>query len=119
LTPLGDSDTLRTRKKELDAIADMLSNPAESVDDLAKDIWSTIDEARRGRELWVVAVQYKIGQHLFGPYESEAMAQKDLEGRGNLRGMKPDEIGRVFKLLSPVNNFVTEMLQDQGILDFR
>ena len=110
---------MRTRKKELDLIADMLSNPAESVDDLAKDIWNVIDEARRGRELWVVGVQYSIGQYLFGPYESETMAIKDLEGRGNLRGMKVDEVGRVFKLLSPVNNFVTELLQEQGILDFR
>lgn len=110
---------MRTRKKELDIISDMLSAPAESVDDLAKDIWTAIDEMRRDRELWVVGVQYDIGQFLFGPYESEAMAKKDLEGRGNLRGLKPDEVGRVFKLLSPVNNFVTETLHEQGIIDFR
>lgn len=110
---------MRTRKKEIDKIADMLSNPAESVDDLAKDIWDEIDKMRRDRELWVVGVQYTIGQFLFGPYESEAMAKKDLEGRGNLRGLKPDEVGRVFTLLSPVNNFVTEKLSEQGIIDFR
>lgn len=110
---------MRSRKKEIDKIADMLVNPAESVDDLAKDIWDEIDKMRRDRELWVVGVQYTIGQFLFGPYESEAMAKKDLEGRGNLRGLKPDEVGRVFTLLSPVNNFVTEKLSEQGIIDFR
>lgn len=111
---------MRTRKKELDKITDMLSTPAEYVDDLAKDIWDALDEMRRDRELWVVGVQYKdLGQFLFGPYESEAMAMKDLEGRGKLRGLKPDEVGRVFPLLSPVNNFVTETLHEQGIIDFR
>jgi hypothetical protein len=119
LTQYGGSDTLRTRSKELNKIADMLSNPAESVDDLAKDIWSTIDDMRRDRDLWVVGVQYTIGQFLFGPYDSEATANKDLEGRGKLRGLQPDEVGRVFKLLSPVNVFVTESLHEQGIIDFR
>ena len=110
---------MRTRSKELNKIGDMLSNPAESVDDLAKDIWNAIDEMRRDRELWVVGVQYTIGQFLFGPYESESMAMKDLEGRGKLRGLQPGDVGRVFRLLSPSNVFVTESLHEQGIIDFR
>jgi hypothetical protein len=50
---------MRTRKKELDAISDALSRPAESVDDLAKDVWDLIDSYRRERDVYVVACTYE------------------------------------------------------------
>lgn len=93
---------MRTRKKELDHIADLLSQPAESVDELAKEIWQFIDDSRRQRDMWVVGVQYDgVGQFLFGPYESKANAEKDIEGRGKLKALRQGDSGRVFKLLEP------------------
>lgn len=97
---------MRTRKKEMDMIADMLSRPAESVDDLAKDIWDYIDNSRRERDVYVVGVNYEgVGQFLFGPYESETMATKDIEGRGNIKALKQGDIGKVFKVLAPTRIF--------------
>lgn len=97
---------MRTRKKELDAISDALSRPAESVDDLAKDVWDMIDSNRRERDVYVVGVNYQgVGQFLFGPYESEAMATKDFEGRGNIHALRDGDIAKVFKVLAPSKIF--------------
>lgn len=103
---------MRTRKKELDAIADMLSREAESVDDLAKDIWDFVDKSRRERDVYVVGVNYEgVGQFLFGPYESENMALKDMEGRGNIQGLRKGDIGKVFKVLAPTRIFSDTPIQ--------
>lgn len=112
---------MRTRQKELEAIEELLSSPAESVEALAKEVWNLLDHLRRGRDLWVLGMRYThFGQFLFGPYESEAMAIKDLEGRGKIRGLDLSDAGRVFKLYSPTDNFfVTEKLPEQGIMDYR
>lgn len=97
---------MRTRKKELDAISDALSRPAESVDDLAKDVWDLIDSYRRERDVYVVGVNYQgVGQFLFGPYESENMATKDFEGRGNIQALKAGDVAKVFKVLAPTKIF--------------
>jgi len=48
------------KKKELDAISDALSRPAESVDDLAKDVWDMIDSFRRERDVYVVGLTTKV-----------------------------------------------------------
>lgn len=97
---------MRTRKKELDAISDALSRPAESVDELAKDVWDLIDSYRRDRDVYVVGVNYQgVGQFLFGPYESEAMATKDFEGRGNIKALKSGDVAKVFKVLAPTKLF--------------
>lgn len=93
---------MRTRKKELERIADMLSQPAESVEQLAEDVWKMIDNMRKERDVFVVGVMYNgVGQFLFGPYESQANAVKDIEGRGSLKGLRPGDTGRVFKVLEP------------------
>jgi hypothetical protein len=111
---------VRTRAKEIAFIVELLSKEHDSVDDLAKEVWSLMDSIRRERELWVAAVQYKaLGVMLFGPYESETTANKDLDKRATSRGLVPNNIGRVFKVHSPSNMLVTESLQEEGILDYR
>jgi hypothetical protein len=103
---------VRTRKKELDAISDALSRPAESVDDLAKDVWDLIDSYRRERDVYVVGVNYQgVGQFLFGPYESEAMANKDFEGRGNIQALKSGDVAKVFKVQAPSKIFSDTPIQ--------
>lgn len=108
---------MRERKKEMDKLVDLLSQPAESVDELASDVWELIDTLRRGRECYVVGVQYNgVGQFLFGPYESETVARKDFEGRGNIRGLASGDFGKVFRVLAPTNIFPEPQ---QQLLDFR
>ena len=97
---------MRTRKKELEAIADVLEQEHHDVVYLAEIIWKMIDEMRRDRELYVVGVNYHgVGQFLFGPYESDTMATKDFEGRGNIQALKSGDVARVFKVLAPTKIF--------------
>ena len=97
---------MRTRKKELEAIADVLEQEHHDVVYLAEIVWKMIDEMRRERELYVVGVNYQgVGQFLFGAYESETMATKDYEGRGNIRALKQGDTARVFKVLAPTKLF--------------
>ena len=100
---------MRQRKKEMDALIKLLEQPAESIDDLADDVWKLIDNARRERDVYVIGVNYNgVGQFLFGTYESKAMAQKDIEGRGNIRGVGTGDKGKVFKVLVPTDVFPKE-----------
>jgi hypothetical protein len=97
---------MRTRKKELEAIADVLEQEHHDVVYLAEIIWKMIDDMRRDRDLYAVGVNYQgVGQFLFGPYESEAMATKDFDGRGNIQALKPGDVARVFKVLVPTKIF--------------
>ncbi len=97
---------MRTRKKELDAIADVLEQEHHDVVYLAEIIWKMLDDMRRDRDVYVVGVNYQgVGQFLFGPYESEAMATKDFEGRGNIQALKSGDVAKVFKVLAPTKIF--------------
>lgn len=97
---------MRTRKKELEAIADVLEQEHHDVVYLAEIVWKMIDDMRRDRELYVVGVNYQgVGQFLFGAYESQAMATKDFEGRGNIQALKSGDVARVFKVLAPSKIF--------------
>jgi hypothetical protein len=97
---------VRTRKKELDAIADVLEQEHHDVVYLAEIIWKMLDDMRRDRDVYVVGVNYQgVGQFLFGPYESEAMATKDFEGRGNIQALKSGDVAKVFKVLAPTKIF--------------
>jgi hypothetical protein len=107
---------MRTRKKEIEAIADVLEQEHHDVVYLAEIIWKMIDDMRRNREMYAVGVNYQgVGQFLFGAYESETMATKDYEGRGNIRALKQGDTARVFKLLAPTNVF-TDSDEVQGDL---
>jgi hypothetical protein len=96
---------MRTRKKELEAISDLLSREHEDVDALAAEVWKLIDSLRRDRELYVVATRLAGGVNmLFGPYESENTAQKDVDS-GQIRSVSHGDRYMVMKLLSPSKVF--------------
>lgn len=108
---------MRTRKKEIAAIADVLEQEHHDVEYLAEIIWKMIDEYRREREIYVVGVNYNgIGQFLFGTYESKAMAEKDFEGRGNIRSLGQGDTAKIFKVLAPTKLFEQGEQQIQGDL---
>ena len=111
---------MRTRKKELEAIADVLEKEHHDVVYLAEIVWKMIDDMRRDRELYVVGVNYQgVGQFLFGTYESEVMATKDYEGRGNIRALKQGDKARVFKLLAPTKIFADSDEIQGDLFDIR
>jgi hypothetical protein len=111
---------MRTRKKELEAIADVLEQEHHDVVYLAEIIWKMIDEMRRERELYVVGVNYQgVGQFLFGAYESETMAIKDYEGRGNIRALKAGDTAKVFKVLAPTKVFADTDEVQGDLFDIR
>jgi len=111
---------LRTRKKELEAIADVLEKEHHDVVYLAEIVWKMIDDMRRDRELYVVGVNYEgVGQFLFGPYESDTMATKDYEGRGNIRALKQGDKARVFKVLAPTKLFADSDEIQGDLFDIR
>lgn len=111
---------MRTRKKEISAIADVLEKEHHDVEYLAEIIWKMIDDMRREREVYVVGVNYQgVGQFLFGCYESEAMAIKDYEGKGNIRALKAGDTARVFKLLAPTKIFNDTQEYQGDLFDIR
>lgn len=95
---------MRTRKKELDAIIKVLETEHEDVEELAETIWKLIDEQRRSRDLWIVAVKMDEMNFLYGAYESEATAKKDVEA-GNIKAVGLNNQYKLFKMLSPSEIF--------------
>lgn len=95
---------MRTRKKELDAIVKLLETEHEDIEELAESIWKLIDEQRRGRDLWVVAVRMDEMNFLYGAYDSEATAKKDVES-GNIKAVGLNNQYKLFKMLSPSEIF--------------
>lgn len=111
---------MRTRKKELSTIADILEKEHHDVEYLAEILWKMIDDMRRDREVYVVGVNYQgVGQYLFGGYESETMAIKDYEGRGNIRALKTGDTAKVFKLLAPTKIFDETQEYQGDLFDIR
>lgn len=96
---------MRQRKKEIDSLTSVLESEHHDVDALASDIWKLIDNARRDRDVWVVAVRMDNLNFLYGPYESEATAKKDVElGSIQSVGSTKDKY-MILKLLSPSKIF--------------
>lgn len=95
---------MRTRKKELDAIVKLLETEHEDIEELAESIWKLIDEQRRGRDLWIVAVSMDGLNVLYGAYDSEATAKKDVES-GNIKAVGLNNQYKLFKMLSPSEIF--------------
>jgi hypothetical protein len=92
---------MRQRKKEMEALLDVLSQAHESVDDLADEVWKLIDTFRRDRELYIVATRVAGGLNLlYGPYESKNLAQKDVDV-GAIKGVDKGDRYMLMKLLSP------------------
>ena len=92
---------MRQRKKEMEALLDVLSQAHESVDDLADEVWKLVDAFRRDRDLYVVATRVAGGLNLlYGPYESENLAKKDVDV-GAIKGIDSGDRYMLMKLLSP------------------
>lgn len=96
---------MRQRKKEIDSLISVLESEHDDVDALASDIWKLVDNARRDREVWVVAVRMDNLNFLYGPYESETLAKKDVElGAIKSVGSTKDRY-MILKILSPSKIF--------------
>ena len=68
------------------------------MEDLAEAVWKLIDQQRRGREAWVVAVNHGHPLVLaYGMYDTLNSATKDLD---KFRSMTGNERAYVLKLLS-------------------
>jgi len=96
---------MRQRKKEMDVLVGLLESEHDDVDMLATDIWKALDTARRERDLWVVAVRMDGLNFLYGPYESEANAKKDVD-TGQIKSIgSTNDRYMILKLLSPSRIF--------------
>ena len=71
---------LAIRPTEVKAIANLLMQEHEDVDELAKLVIQTLDELRAKRELYVLAEIHPTLQvaKAIGPYATEAQARKDI-----------------------------------------
>jgi hypothetical protein len=98
---------MRQRKKEVDALIEVLSSPHESVDDLADEVWRLVDSFRRDRDVFVIATRLAGGVNmLFGPYESKTIAQKDVDV-GSVKAIDTGDRYMLMKVLSPSKIFET------------
>ena len=96
---------MRTRKKEIDAMVEVLSVGHADVDTLASDLWKLVDNFRRDREVYAVAVRMAGGLNLlFGPYESTTLAQRDVDV-GTIKGIDSGDRYQILKLISPSKIF--------------
>lgn len=89
---------MRSRKKEIELLVDVLEQAHDSVEDLAEAVWKLIDQQRRGREAWVVAVNHGHPLVLaYGMYDTMNSAVKDLD---KFRSITGNEKAHVLKMLS-------------------
>jgi len=89
---------MRSRKKEVQELVTILDNPHDSVEDLAEEIWVKVDEFRRVREAWAVIVRQEQLIFLYGLYDTENSARKDLE---KYRAVTKNNQAMITKVLSP------------------
>ena len=66
----------RLRPSEVKAVAALLNEPAESVDDLAKEVLRKVDELREGRKEYVVVLLSDGIVSTWGPYDTVKEASK-------------------------------------------
>lgn len=66
----------RLRPSEIKAVAALLDEPAESVEDLAKDVIRTLNEMREGRKEYVVTLLDGGIVSTWGPYDTIKEATK-------------------------------------------
>lgn len=93
----------RIRPTELNAIIELLDQPHDSVDALARQVITTLDELRAKRQTWFV-VQLLAGKLpiLWGPYATSDAARKDI-GR-TITGTQAGEQGWIVPLKAGVDD---------------
>ena len=68
----------RVRKAELEAVVELLDQPADSVEDLARSVVEAIDRVRSSNPCWMVAVKEPTGYIFWGPYWSLHEAEREI-----------------------------------------
>lgn len=98
---------MRSRRKELEALVDLLGQEHESVEVLAEQVWQLVDRQRSNRDVFLVAVNHGQGLVLtYGLYVTEAAARKDA---AKYRSMTGNEKAFVLRLVDPAAMFNLEM----------
>lgn len=89
----------RIRPKERDAIAELLSSPAESVTALATDVLLLVNRLRADRPDWYVLVTDPgVGVFLHGAYITKDAAKKAIE-KGDVFAASANATGMVMQLI--------------------
>lgn len=79
----------RIRPKERDAVAELLSEPADSVTALAANILITIDKMRADRtDYYVIVHDPGVAVHLHGPFITRNAATKAID-KGDVFAASP------------------------------
>lgn len=91
------SNVRRLRPTEVSAVADLLAQEHDDLEELAKEVCRTINRMRAEEPHWVRVVQFGSGYLMYGPYRSAEEARED-----SLSGA-PDGTGefRLWSLIPP------------------
>ena len=90
---------MRSRKKELELITELLEQEHDNVEVLTEAVWKQIDESRKGRDGFIVVVNHGSNLVLtYGVYDTEASAVKDLE---RYRSTTGNEKVFIYKMFNP------------------
>lgn len=79
---MARSNVRRIRPTEVSAVAELLAEEHEDVEELAKDICRAINKMRAVEPNWVRVVQHGSGYLMYGPYRSAEEARSDDLSRG-------------------------------------
>jgi hypothetical protein len=100
----------RIRPSEYRAVLQLLSAPADSVEDLATDVILAIDGLRADRTDYVSVVEMSPGfVMVYGPYITKNAANKDIG-----RSVFATREGMRFMVL-PLTTTIDEGLEDDGL----
>ena len=70
---------MRPRVAEIRAVAALLDQEWQDVEDLSRAVIETVYEALMGREWWtVIASDKRLGVFVYGPYETRTKATKAI-----------------------------------------
>jgi CelD/BcsL family acetyltransferase involved in cellulose biosynthesis len=89
----------RIRPKERDAVAELLSTPADSVTALATDVLLLVDRMREERPDWYVLVHDPgVGVFLHGSFITKNAAQRAID-KGEVFAASPGATAMVMQLM--------------------
>lgn len=90
---------MRSRKKELEELVQLLDSDHDDVESLADAVWKLVDSHRKVREAWVIVVNHGHPLYLaYGLYDTVAAAQKDL---GKYKSTTGNERAYIVKAIEP------------------
>ena len=72
----------RITKAEVSAIADILAEESDDIEELAKTILRAINLHRAEEENWVRVVKWGSAYVMYGPYRSSEAARSDIQSVG-------------------------------------